>query len=186
MGKNIIIQYTEGYSASSKKDEKTLSAIVEPILADHQQYIAKQREVRSTMFFPYRKMKEWIFDKSIKNPKLFLIGKSMGAYNTIRFCNKYYKEMIKHFNAISIITIDPHAPLFLAGKFRDLTLNKGIKSFWQTRITNFFQQNEYPNGASVKNVDMNVRLVEKNVNHWNIIKNKRVIIDIESGLEYLT
>lgn len=132
--RRINIVCVEGLSASSKKEEKTLSSVVSRInCAAFNLYEFKS----SWWLFRKRKIKKLLKKFSNIDPLLF-IGKSQGAVNLINTIDTWKKHLCE--DNSYLITIDPHN----AGKKKSLYSPSTI-----CRHYNIFQCNKWPKGQNV-------------------------------------
>jgi len=151
----------EGYSASSRPEEKTISAVLLDILDDMMlDYEFKELSSKRKVFREFPK-----YLKTLLPDTLVLVGKSMGGARVQKLYHKYFDE-INRFKRVFVLFIDAHKPLLLLGVTRKLNIKK-----YSDKITiyNTYQRNKYPRGASIKG-DFN-RNVEQfdNVDHFSII-----------------
>ena len=161
--KPLTIYAIEGYSASIRTD-KTLDDVLNKLIQPYMESIEKYSFNNSKIFYKYDKMNSYLTENPTKN--LFLIGKSLGGYNTIKYLNKHIDDL-KCYENISILTIDPNCLWNLNSRkkgYIPMTADNIIS------ITNFHQSGSRPTGAQVTHA-FNIDLTSDDVNHFNITNN---------------
>jgi hypothetical protein len=187
----------EGASASSRRENQTISSVVRPIVEKQPDYGTANlsyHEIDST-FGTYGLMKDYIF-KDINDPgnhNLIVIGKSLGAAKSYCFFKKFKKKLAK-FNKLRLSLVDPHGrPLVYGSGFLTYGSRWG-RDLEPLRIDadfisyNCYQRNKYPMGASFptgcSNIQLNMTPEGKPVDHWNIIYQQQVKYNIELALQF--
>lgn len=198
--KNIILTMS-GYSASSRKEENRIYEIIKNI-AKKEKVDLKEgynfNDISSvgvlavnSALKSIKKMVENIGEDTSKI-NLFVIGKSMGGakvYNLLKIKWSY----LKNFNKIALMTIDAHGQILFDGLLKPFGKNqnlkwnkKWIKDTEKFRVYNIYQHKEWPHGASFNNAYLNLDITdEKNIDHFNIIKNNKVMKIIAKAFNFI-
>ena len=188
MSRDIIVRCIEGYSESIKDDDKTTSSVIDKIVKKHNERICDYSITESKIIiFDYKEMIYNILLKinGVNNPNLIIIGKSMGGVNAYKLYNKMFKHFV-YFNKVILFLIDAHAPLpFLIGDVKNLRVRRKWRNFENRKFINIYQKNSYPRGASLSHADIDHRLNNSDVDHWNIFKHNTTVELLEDSFEYL-
>jgi len=182
MKKNIVINCMEGYSSSVRPDEKTLSAVLEKFTKKYEKSILSFNESNSNLS-AVRKCRKFIKEHCDEKNNLFLIGKSLGGVKTHKLLKKAWST-INTYNKVVVMFIDAHSPVpTFIGDCRNLKLKKEWKVDKRIYL-NVYQKSKYPRGASVKNCTVE-HFLEKDVDHWNIIKHPKTKELIQNAFDFL-
>lgn len=183
MDKDIVVVCIEGFSASSRPDKKTLSAVLAKYVQKHKESVFDYKEADSSSFNCVADCGDFISARCYPGTNLLLVGKSLGGVKLYRLLKRWW-ETIDKYNKVVCLFIDAHSPFpTFIGNFRNLKLRK--KWIKPCRVyLNVYQKESYPKGAKIKRVSKGVRLFE-NTNHWNIINAKETNELIEESFNYL-
>ena len=202
MRHKIIVLAIEGYAASARKDEDTLSASVEKVfnwkilkgmIEEGHCHITEMNSFKYSCVknIAANLMVSIALSQAYDKIDVVCIGKSMGAAKLLHGINKYIKHCLKDprkaaqlakVNSFNLMFIDPHGkprqewfsfkPTY--GKRRDLEIpHHWWKVLPNLSISNYYQQEEYPEGAKVIGANPVVKLTD--CDHWNITEHKEVI-----------
>jgi hypothetical protein len=114
-----------------------------------------------------------------QSTKLLLAGKSMGAYKILKEVDEA-TNLLLSFQAVSILTVDPHYPL-QADKLMPINALKYSPLLY---MSNLRQTEHYPTGARVRGAD-NHTFKDSLINHFNIVRQPEVIQALMRCLGYL-
>jgi hypothetical protein len=114
-----------------------------------------------------------------QSTKLLLAGKSMGAYKILREFGES-TSLLLSFQAVSILTVDPHYPLQAD---RGIPIN-ALKYSPLIYMSNLRQKAHYPTGANVRGAD-NYTFKDSLINHFNIVRQPEVIRSLMRCINYL-
>ncbi len=205
--KSIIVNCMEGLSASSREEEDTVSNIVKHQITE----FLKTNSDAAIMFNEVSSKGDQYVDDSLKfifnnthygkeNTGLLLTGKSMGGVKTWWMLKSHWKKL-KEFNAIFLLTIDPHGVIAgdgkagTYGKNHELSFDKRWKGLPNLQAINLYQHYDWPHGAKMGKIDKvknakNIKF-KKGSDHFNIIdvdsdKSKPTKEAIITGLSFLS
>jgi hypothetical protein len=111
--------------------------------------------------------------------RLLLAGKSMGAYKILKAVDEA-TTLLLSFQAVSILTVDPHYPV-VADKLMPINALKYSPLLY---MSNLRQTEHYPTGARVRGAD-NYTFKDSLINHFNIVRQPEVIQSFMRCLGYL-
>lgn len=180
----------EGYSASSRSEDSTISSLLKPVIFDTEfaELGIMFCELNTAKVSCVKDCAEFV--KNSKGDNLLIVGKSMGGAKTFyayKRLVKKYKEELKNKNKVALVFIDAHGhPIHSVnpipfGKIRPIRIPNDWYKITNSGFYGFYQHNKYPRGAKVCGASDCLKLyyTDKNgaeVNHWNIIK-QQVIWD---------
>lgn len=180
----ILVCTISGFSASSRKAKKTLSAFVEAALEgqDVEYYHQFSTDPKCVVNLVGRVMRS-------ENKKILLVGKSMGGVCAWWSIYKYWHNF-KYWlfspagKKIGVVLLDPHG--CQRGDGRIGAYGKMLNSFrtlraWALRsdfkLHCLYQRNKYPEGAKISNSgNVTCERLSKDANHWVVTE-----IDTETG-----
>jgi len=173
----ILINCIEGLSASVRNDENTISTVVidavDEFVDAHPEVPVCINEVGSTINPVDRSIQflhnnlRWGWSRT----RVLLVGKSLGGVLTWWMLRSCWRKL-KAFGRISVLTVDPHGPVFGDGvvgpfmKGRPLTWKDEWLQADHLDVVNLYQHNKFPTGAFFEGAS-NIEFAQ-GADHWNI------------------
>lgn len=182
MSRNIVVVGIEGYSASSRPEEKTLSSVLYKYINKYKDNVLDFKEIYSSNLGTVSECNDFVYARYSKDNNLLVVGKSLGGVKAYRLLKRAW-DTINKYKQVAFIFVDAHSPFpTFIGSLRNLRLR--WKWLRPGRVYfNVYQKESYPKGAKVKNATHQIRLYD--ANHWNIIRHEKTQELIDDGFKYL-
>ncbi len=172
----LLITTISGFSASSRKEKKTLEGFIQDVLKDGN----IDAEVRSFFSIDDDCVQRLVLSaNSTHAPKVLIVGKSLGGVRAWWALTKYwahFKLKLAHWDTkLGVVLLDPHGCQVGDGKvgaYGKRLKKLGYLPAWlrdDVKIKVMYQRNKYPEGVGMLKKDNveNVRL-SKRADHFNI------------------
>ena len=184
--KDYIVISIGGFSASSRVPEERIHKTVIDVaknkhielIEDENHYLGESDGLDAEKE-NYLEIKELVKKNGDDQSKLsfMIVGKSMGG---AKICNLMRRKWayLKKFKKIAMVTVDAHGRILFDGSSKPYGRRRAIK--WQSKWTkdkekfrtyNVFQQRVFPHGADFPKAQLNTKITDNNIDHYNIIKN---------------